>query len=167
MNHDAGGYGAIWVTESNGDKEIFVSHNNSGEIYRIDDYETDSPSATLIFYGQITNNNDGASCPAAPPPVFPELPTVDGGGSSLCAAIPDPADTDVMVRFINQTDSTLYLIRVGDEQYVVEDGVFTSMLIPLPSGETSEQETSLDEIWQVYATERPYEADEALSLIHI
>lgn len=73
MNFERGAFGAIWATDSGGKQELFVSHNTTGVIMRINDYDSDSPHATLILKGQATGNNDGASCPLAPPPAFHDV----------------------------------------------------------------------------------------------
>lgn len=73
MDYRSKFFGAIWATEKNGTKEIFVSNNGTGEINRIDGYDTVSPRATLIVQAQATGSNDGASCPVAAPPQFPSL----------------------------------------------------------------------------------------------
>ena len=54
-------------TDVNG--AVYVSHNISGNIYRIDIVNN---VAILLLNGPSTTNNDGASCPCAQPP-FPSL----------------------------------------------------------------------------------------------
>jgi VCBS repeat-containing protein len=45
--------------------ELFFSHNGSGSIYEIINYDTPSPTAVFKVTGTVTSNNDGASCPLA------------------------------------------------------------------------------------------------------
>ncbi len=68
----SGGYGAIWAATNTttGQKEMYVSNNNTGNIYRIDNYNTSSPTAVQIATGTSTGNNDGASCPNAQAGLF-------------------------------------------------------------------------------------------------
>ncbi|MEL7075833.1 MAG: SdrD B-like domain-containing protein, partial [Cyanobacteria bacterium J06582_2] len=61
--------GAGWAATNpdTGEAELYFSINNTGGIYRIDDYDTANPSAVLVADGVITNSNDGAASPIAPP----------------------------------------------------------------------------------------------------
>ncbi|WP_457630372.1 DUF6923 family protein, partial [Oceanithermus sp.] len=59
-------YGAAY-TDNQGD--LYVSDNDGG-VYRIDDYDTSSPTAEFLVNSEETSRNDGASCPLAPPPGF-------------------------------------------------------------------------------------------------
>jgi hypothetical protein len=66
------GWGAAFV--ANGDT-LYLA-NNDGYIYRIDGYDTSTPTATFIYRSGVTDNNDGASCANANQ--FP--PDSDGDG---------------------------------------------------------------------------------------
>lgn len=59
-------FGAGWATV---DKELYVSHNATGIIWKIKDYTTSSPQAIAVLQGQIPTSNDGASCPNASSPL--------------------------------------------------------------------------------------------------
>ncbi|NET45678.1 DUF4347 domain-containing protein, partial [Okeania sp. SIO2B3] len=58
-------FGAAWIDR---DGELYVNRNNVGEFYRIDGYETGSPTATFVSNAEQTNNNDGMSDPRQPSP---------------------------------------------------------------------------------------------------
>ncbi len=64
-----GGYGAMWAAtnSSTGLQELYFSNNNTGYIYRIDDYTTTTPTAIYVGASAVTGNNDGTSCPLASP----------------------------------------------------------------------------------------------------
>jgi len=66
------GWGAAFV--ANGDT-LYLA-NNEGYIYRIDGYDTATPTATFMYRSETTNSNDGASCRDANQ--FP--PDSDGDG---------------------------------------------------------------------------------------
>ena len=66
------GWGAAFVANGN---ELYLA-NNEGYIYRIDDYDTDTPTAVFEYRSEATNSNDGASCHDANQ--FP--PDSDGDG---------------------------------------------------------------------------------------
>ncbi|MFS4493402.1 gliding motility-associated C-terminal domain-containing protein [Maribacter sp. 2308TA10-17] len=68
--------------------ELFFASNVTGQIFRIDNYDTTSPSATLVAQGSATSSNDGASSPLAPPASPEFLRDTDGDG------IPNHLDTD-------------------------------------------------------------------------
>ncbi|WP_408032583.1 DUF6923 family protein, partial [Tenacibaculum xiamenense] len=61
-----GGYGSMF-TVKNGD--LYAFNNNTGRIYRIDNYDGPSPNAVFVDQGTPSNFNDGASCPEACLPV--------------------------------------------------------------------------------------------------
>lgn len=65
-------YGAAWSTAGG---NLYVGRN-SGEIYQITGYSTDTPVATQVGTAPSTNSNDGASCDLAAPPAG--LADVDG-----------------------------------------------------------------------------------------
>lgn len=58
-------YGAGWAALEN---RLYFSNNNTGGIYQIYNYGTDSPTYGEPIGGEDTTGNDGASCPNAPPP---------------------------------------------------------------------------------------------------
>lgn len=58
----AGAFGAGW-TDSAG--ELFFSNNDSGDIYQIVNYDTNSPTAVLKLAGSPALSNDGANCALA------------------------------------------------------------------------------------------------------
>ncbi len=68
------GYGAIW-TDVNG--RIFASNNNTGDVYELFNILSATPTAKVVARGQVTNNNDGAACAAAPFPNLAPLPNND------------------------------------------------------------------------------------------
>lgn len=53
------------------DDGLYFHSNTFGNIYKISDYTSNTPSATLFVTGEITQNNDGASCPLAAAPIPP------------------------------------------------------------------------------------------------
>jgi large repetitive protein len=63
----ASGYGATWRDSAN---RVFTFNNNTGIIYEIKNYLTNTPTATVVATGIPSGNNDGFSCPNAP---FPNL----------------------------------------------------------------------------------------------
>lgn len=76
-------YGATYIFETD---ELFVS-SNTGGLYQVIGYDTPSPVAFYVSDSEVTNQNDGASCPTAsfiPPP--PPAPSAECG--------PDDVDTD-------------------------------------------------------------------------
>ncbi len=76
-------YGAAYIFET---EELFVS-SNTGGVYQIIGYDTPSPVAFYVSNSEVTNSNDGASCPTAsfiPPP--PPPPSAECG--------PEDVDTD-------------------------------------------------------------------------
>jgi VCBS repeat-containing protein len=77
-----GGVGATFVATNSttGARELYLSMNSTGDIYRIDGYTTSTPTAVRVLGGIRTDNNDGASSPLAPPPLFANLPDTDGDG---------------------------------------------------------------------------------------
>ncbi|MGD1701926.1 DUF4347 domain-containing protein, partial [Dapis sp. BLCC M229] len=59
-------YGAAWTDK---ERNLFLSRNNTGELYRINDYTTTNPTAELInTVDDPTNRNDGMSDPRQPDP---------------------------------------------------------------------------------------------------
>lgn len=61
-------YGAGWT--SSGDV-LFFSRNSDGKIFKIDNYNTATPTASVVVDGSSANGNDGASCPLAKSPIEP------------------------------------------------------------------------------------------------
>lgn len=68
-----GVYGAAWTTKEN---TLYVSFNNPGKIYRVDNYQitgvasADQPTAEIVLDPVTsTYGNDGASCPNAEDPI--------------------------------------------------------------------------------------------------
>lgn len=59
-------FGAGWTTSSG---ELYYSMNVSGVIWKIDGYDTGSPTATAIMNADVPTSNDGASCPLASSPL--------------------------------------------------------------------------------------------------
>ncbi len=59
------GYGSGWATDVN---SLYFSHNNTGIIYKITNYDT-APIATPVLNSSPTVENDGASCFSAPSPI--------------------------------------------------------------------------------------------------
>ena len=76
----ATGWGAAFAANGN---ELYLVNNN-GYIYRIDNYDTATPSATFVYRSVTTSSNDGASCRDA----NQTPPDSDGDG------IPDYLDLD-------------------------------------------------------------------------
>ena len=77
LNSPAGkqfpGTGTFGAVFSNRADELYASHNQTGRIYRITDYNTANPKATWVVDATVTSNNDGAACKLAPSPF--DLPT--------------------------------------------------------------------------------------------
>lgn len=92
-------FGAGWATV---DDELYLARNATGIIYRVDDYNTGSPTFTPVLTGAIPANNDGASCPNATSPIQ-ELTVTDDAYSTT-------ANTDV----ITNTTSGLLSNDMGD-----------------------------------------------------
>ncbi|NET46789.1 DUF4347 domain-containing protein, partial [Okeania sp. SIO2B3] len=65
-------FGAAWIDR---DGNFYVSRNNVGEFYRVDGYETGSPTATFVANAEDTRNNDGMSDPRQPSPF--EVPFIN------------------------------------------------------------------------------------------
>jgi len=67
-------YGAAYTDKAG---NLYVSRNSNGsgqgELYRIDDYTSDNPTAVLVAYTIETDQNDGASCPDARSPFYVDL----------------------------------------------------------------------------------------------
>ncbi len=83
-------FGAGWTSTDpvTGQQELFFSRNNTGEIFRINDFDTANPTAELFLQGVATGSNDGAGPPDQAPPSLQNLPDTDGDG------IPDFLDID-------------------------------------------------------------------------
>ncbi|MFD2591301.1 DUF6923 family protein, partial [Aquimarina hainanensis] len=64
LGASSGGYGATFGDAQN---NLYVFRNGTGGFYRINDYESASPSATLLLTGAASGSNDGAACPDACP----------------------------------------------------------------------------------------------------
>ena len=63
------GEGSVFgATFSDSSDELFVSSNSTGDILKISNYTTGSPSARKVADGSITSNNDGAACKSATSP---------------------------------------------------------------------------------------------------
>ncbi|PQJ23109.1 hypothetical protein BSU00_02310 [Tenacibaculum sp. SG-28] len=60
------GFGSVFTTQ---DGDLYGFSNNTGEVFRIDDFKTANPVAVKIYQGTPSNFNDGASCPGACLPV--------------------------------------------------------------------------------------------------
>lgn len=60
-------YGAIW-TDKNG--RVFAYHNDTGGLYEISNFDTATPTSTLINITKKVGGNDGASCPLAAAPFY-------------------------------------------------------------------------------------------------
>ena len=60
-----GAYGAAW---SDYPSDLFLSNNNTGDIYRVTGFTTSTPAATQVATGAATGNNDGAACKLADSP---------------------------------------------------------------------------------------------------
>ncbi|MEM1171791.1 MAG: DUF4347 domain-containing protein, partial [Cyanobacteria bacterium P01_H01_bin.35] len=59
-------YGAAWT---DADQNLFLSRNNTGQLYRINDYTTNNPTAELVnTVDDLINRNDGMSDPEQPDP---------------------------------------------------------------------------------------------------
>ncbi len=83
-------FGAGWTATNpvTGEQELFFSRNNTGEIFRINDFDTANPTAEFFLQGVSTGSNDGAGPPDQAPPTLDNLPDTDGDG------IPDFLDID-------------------------------------------------------------------------
>ena len=60
----SGAYGATFTDSA---KSFYVFRNATGELFKINNYDTASPNATLLITGTGNEGNDGASCPDACP----------------------------------------------------------------------------------------------------
>jgi hypothetical protein len=60
-----GSFGAAWSDKPN---DLFLSNNNTGDIYQVTNFTTGSPTATQVATGILTGNNDGAACKLADSP---------------------------------------------------------------------------------------------------
>ena len=60
-----GSFGAAWSDNPN---DLFVSNNNTGDIYQVTGFTTSTPTATQVATGATTSNNDGAACKLADSP---------------------------------------------------------------------------------------------------
>jgi len=83
-------YGSMWAaTNTAGEPELYAFHNPTGDIYRIDGYDTATPNGVLVATGiQPTNTNDGARNPNVPFPTDTGAPDTDNDG------IPNYLDID-------------------------------------------------------------------------
>ena len=75
-------FGTGWTATDpvTGAQELFFSRNNTGEIFRINDFDTTNPTAELFLQGVATSSNDGAGPPDQAPPTLSNLPDTDGDG---------------------------------------------------------------------------------------
>jgi len=75
-------YGSMWAaTNAAGEPELYAFHNPTGDIYRIDGYDTATPNGVLVATGiQPTNTNDGARNPNLPFPTDVGAPDTDNDG---------------------------------------------------------------------------------------
>lgn len=112
-------YGAMWATAGGN----LYAGRNSGEIYQITGFSTDSPTATQVGTSDSTRSNDGASCSLAPPPEG--IDDVDG---------PEPEVEP-------QTPEAKEAAEVYEQEQYVE---------PEPAPETAE-ETSSSEVPEEHA----------------
>ena len=76
-------FGAAWTTAGNN----FYVGRNSGEIYQITGFSTGNPVATQVLSSPVTNSNDGAACPYAPP--APGIPDIDGPLPEVAPTTPE------------------------------------------------------------------------------
>lgn len=63
-DNGSGSFGAAW---SSAGGNLYVGRN-TGEIFQVTGYSTDTPVATQVASAPSTNSNDGASCSLAPAP---------------------------------------------------------------------------------------------------
>ncbi len=75
-------FGAGWVATDpvSGESEIFFSQNTTGQIFRINDFDTANPVAEFILQGVTTSSNDGAGPPDQALPTLANLPDTDNDG---------------------------------------------------------------------------------------
>ena len=60
-----GAFGAAWSDNPN---DLFLSNNNTGDIYQVTGFTTSNPVAAQVSTGILTGNNDGAACKLADSP---------------------------------------------------------------------------------------------------
>ncbi len=73
-----GGFGAAFpATGPTGDPELYFFQNNTGAIYRIDNFDTANPTAVLVFDVAPSASNDGAGLFSS---LVPDIPDTDGDG---------------------------------------------------------------------------------------
>ena len=90
-----GHYGAAYTDVSG---SLYLS-NNGGGVYKVENYTTANPAASLFVNSQATNRNDGASCPDALPPNVPPTAvddpyTVVEDGSVVINPLANDTDVD-------------------------------------------------------------------------
>lgn len=79
-----GAYGAAWVAVGG---EMYFSHNNSGTIYQVFDYDTSDPYAVpVLSTGNNAFGNDGASCSLAQTTI--ELITASDDNNATVSGVP-------------------------------------------------------------------------------
>ncbi len=86
-----GGYGATW-TDFNA--RIFTFNNNTGEIWEVFDYDTNSPTTSFVAQADPSGNNDGFSCPQGPFPNLPPLAFDDDFVTPVNVPVVDNVITD-------------------------------------------------------------------------
>lgn len=133
----SGTFGAAWITED--DTLYFglnkVSGANSGEIWRIDNYTTATPSGVRVSSVPSTNSNDGFGCPTQ------EDPLPDPGGCDIATEmlIPDASSgTEYFVPSVPD-DHYFRVVATEDDTEVRVDGVLEATL---DEGEYYEQDGS-------------------------
>ncbi len=116
-------FGAGWATV---DDELFLARNSTGIIYRVDDYNTGSPTFTPVLQGVIPTNNDGASCPNATSPIQELTATDDSATTTANTPLTIPVGSGVLTNDMGDTITvTAYTQPSHGSVSVNTDGSFT------------------------------------------
>ncbi len=125
-------FGAGWATHGG---QLYFSLNVTGVIWKIDGYDTGSPTATAIMNAEIPTSNDGASCPNAESPLVDPAAVDDnavlsGGRRELVVSASngllrnDTGDTITITSYTQPAHGTVVVNADGSYTYLADKGFF-------------------------------------------
>jgi|GEM_PF-2460722 len=123
-------FGAGWATVQD---ELYFSHNVTGIIWKITDYDTEAPLATALIQGEIPSSNDGAACAGAASPIedlaaVNDSRRLDNGTRTLSVSVSsgllrnDSGQEITVTGYTQPTRGTVTVNADGSFEYVAPAG---------------------------------------------